>query len=83
MECPKCGSDAKVAYKREFRTKQGDPVHEVRAYACMNVSCAHGFVYRNSYLRESERMDVERFIRRYEKQLSNKHQKEIFEEENE
>lgn len=80
MECPECGSEAKVASKREYRHDQGEPITEIRTYACMNLECAHGFVYRNSYLKETERFDVKRFIRQYEKRYNN-NQEELFTEE--
>lgn len=68
MECPKCGFKAICAEKKEQRNDQGDPVVEYRTYVCTNWDCLHGFVYRNRFLNETERLDTARFLRRYERQ---------------
>lgn len=70
MECPKCGHKAIVVDKEEYRHEAGDPLSEVRTYACMNEACLHGFQYRNSYLKPTERLNVAKFIRRYKASVS-------------
>lgn len=67
MECPKCGHKAIVVDKDEYRHEAGDPLSEVRTYACTNETCLHGFQYRNTYLKPTERLDVAKFIRRYKR----------------
>lgn len=68
MECPECGAESIVAYRREYRHEQGEPLTEVRAYVCKNPIEPHAFLYRNSYLRRADRLDAARFMRQYERQ---------------
>lgn len=67
MECPKCGGKAIVAEVQEKRFAQGDPITQFRTYVCQRWSCLHGFVYKNSYMKQTERLDTAQFIRRYER----------------
>jgi len=66
MECPKCEAKALVMETKRYRTRPGEPVSEVRTYACTNWECLHAFTYRNTYLDEAGRRDVARFLKRYE-----------------
>lgn len=67
MQCPKCESEAYVAKKEGKRPNQGEPLTEYRTYVCSNWDCLHGFVYRNRYLNDTERMDTARWLKSYER----------------
>jgi hypothetical protein len=69
MECPKCEADARVIDTKSYRHNPGEPLTQVRVYACTNWDCLHAFTYRNTYLGEAERRDAAKFLRRIEKQL--------------
>lgn len=72
MECPKCESKAICVDTEDYRLNASEPLTQVRTYACSNVECLHGFQYRSSYLKETERLDVEKFIKRYNRDLRDK-----------
>tara|TARA_Y100001935_G_scaffold253785_1_gene260962 strand:- start:167011 stop:167265 length:255 start_codon:yes stop_codon:yes gene_type:complete len=68
MECPKCQSKAIVIDTKNFRYKAGEPLTQVRIYACTNWDCLNAFTYRNTYLDEVKRRDVAKFLKRYERE---------------
>ena len=78
MECPKCGKKAIVAYKQEYRQLQGEPITEVRAYVCTDFNCMETFAYRNTYIGPRERLDAERFLRKYNEQKEKANQEDLF-----
>lgn len=69
MECPKCGHKAIVVDTEPYRHNAGEPITEVRTYACTNELCLEGFQYRNTYLKKAERLDVRRFVERYKRSV--------------
>jgi hypothetical protein len=84
MECPKCESKAIVYDTKKYRYNAGEPITEVRSYACTNLKCQFAFAYKNTFMGERERFDVERFLRQYEKQKAQAAgQSELFDGDNE
>ena len=68
MECPRCESKAIQYDYKKYRHAAGEPITEVRAYACTNLDCMHAFAYQNVHMGERKRVDVKQFLKTYERQ---------------
>lgn len=77
MRCPKCDSKAICVDTESFRFKAGEPLTTIRTYACTNYACLEGFVYRDTYVKPTDRLDVKKFIQRYKRELEDKRQGQI------
>jgi hypothetical protein len=78
VECPKCEAKAYQYAKREIRQRAGEPITEIRSYACSNLECEYAFSYKNIFMTERDRIDVARWIKKYEERKTN--QSNLFEE---
>jgi len=72
MECPTCESQAICVDTEKYRHNANEPITVIRTYACTNVECLEGFQYRSTFLKKSDRLNVEKFIKRYKQALRDK-----------